>query len=354
MATTAVLTLSAACSSSSDKDPAGGPGKPSADPNVRTSAPTSPPTAARPVISEEDARRLLAEHDAENNAANAAFDSERLGRVEGGSLYEKSTGSYRVALATKRKPIEPFTYTVSQWLIPPDTGYPKQFAAIGTTKGSGPLSGILYFAQERADAPWKLVFSATLRQGEQEVSAEPGGTMVTYPRVERVRTDAGGLAVTLADDQARRAACGEYAGYVSVGPATKAATDPRFAEGSFTDKVVSNFNATITAQPALRMTVEQQNIANTLPVFELASGAALVPCAAHVNVDFHSTGDITLGTKDAVSLLGGKAGPYSAVQQKHISLSLLAVPLAPNAPITVLDSSARQPQILSVTATPSR
>ncbi|WP_331768019.1 hypothetical protein [Embleya sp. NBC_00896] len=328
----------------------GGGGRDSAPaPSASTVVPAPDP----PVISEAEARKVLEHYDAENNAANAALDGDRLAGVEGGELLEASLAAYRADRLTKdRKPYEPFTHLEPRFWIPRGSGHPRTFVAIAATHADDENQAVVHFVQDAPGTPWKAVFTAHAWVGDPPASASPSPERQAIPKLEDVARDASGAART-APAGAAGGVCERYAALLSVSGDSPDTTDPGLAPGSWTtdlrkrvlddarrDERMSQIT-TVTARPVTRQ------------VFETASGARLIPCVLDKAIDTKALvpeANLRATVPRTIALLG-RDGPFTEIRTTFLACVLVQVPSAPDAPATVVTGELGRSKALDATAT---
>ncbi len=142
-----------------------------------------PTPTARAVLTEAEARSLLAEVSRKNNQANAALDSRLLGEYEAESSFRIDEAVYRIGRVLDpqhKDPLTSFEYTARAFYLPRSAGHPQWFladASISTSK----RRYLLVFARQAADQPWKMVIQAALDGELPTMASDTTGTAVTVP-----------------------------------------------------------------------------------------------------------------------------------------------------------------------------
>lgn len=110
---------------------------------------------------------FFAKYTKTNNAANAEFDTEMIGSVEGGTLLAASEFGYAEAQAQDLDPVEPFTIAASSTARPALSGYPMWYLAADDWDGESEGSTHYLVTREGPTAPWLATLSVSV-PGEVE------------------------------------------------------------------------------------------------------------------------------------------------------------------------------------------
>lgn len=140
------------------------------------------PTAAA-VLTEAEARSLLAEVSRKNNRANAAFDSRLLGEYEAESSFRIDEAVYRIGRVLDpqhKDPLTSFEYTARAFHLPRSAGYPQWFLA-DTSISTAKRRYLLVLSRPAADQPWKMVIQAALDGELPAMARDAAGNAVTMP-----------------------------------------------------------------------------------------------------------------------------------------------------------------------------
>ena len=126
--------------------------------------PFDEPPAADPRVNLDIARRVLADYDAANNAANDARSDDMITAIESGAMLEIDLASYAASRALD--PVRPhenehFTTGDPVFALLPLTTYPVRFLVIGSQVAEGAPaqdtpSTIMQFVRTSADTTWTL------------------------------------------------------------------------------------------------------------------------------------------------------------------------------------------------------
>ncbi|WP_331733532.1 hypothetical protein OG948_59795 (plasmid) [Embleya sp. NBC_00888] len=318
-----------------------------------TAAPSASPSGQAPlVVSEAEAREVLASYDRENNAANADMDRDRIAGIEAGDLLETSLASYRVrGLRPDREPYKPFTHNDPTFWIPRGHGYPRAFVIVSNT-GSREGHSVMYFARESPQAPWKAIVSAWVRVGDPPATASADPARDALPKLEPVARDAGGGALLADPGDPARSACARYAAYMSVPDTGAAPEDGRFAPGAHTtvlrQEIIGDRDARI--RRSVTVTARENRIA---PVFRTAAGSSLVPCVLNEVVDTAVADPVVKLNADGPDLVAllGRTKSFASIRLEYVASVLVSVPEAPDAPITVVNGGLGSSHLVNATGT---
>ncbi|MGV9313683.1 hypothetical protein ACWDR0_16060 [Streptomyces sp. NPDC003691] len=378
LGTAGLVLLTALATGCSSSLVTGGP-KPSGSPSSGSPAPrsTAPAAPHHPmVLRSKEAQRVFQAYADTKASADAALDDASIRMVETGPLLDESLARY--AIARKAGTSLPLAgYRKPTFLIPDGRAgqtYPRWFASYSKPEGreTDRTSEVHYFVQERPGSPWLATVGGQTLTGPDPLPPMPPS--VRYPRfaaptpeprypqdavragtallppLDRAAAGAIRMSGSAADD---RQVCGTLATALDLTvpgePADAVvAADRQFTAGPFTTGLRTY--AVGLSGDGLRRDYTYRAAANTLPVFRLESGGALVMCTLTRDHRVSSAPDggpvaFSPGSDTDVLLDGDRS--YRRVDQRSNVNALVALPADRSEPATVLSSDAYDPQILS-------
>jgi hypothetical protein len=143
------------------------------------------PAANAPVISEAEARALLAQVSEKNNKANAAVDAALVAQIEDESQYRIDAAYFRAEKDLDPKnqhPAKPFEYRGNVFYRPVSVDGQQWFLA-DTSTGNDHRYGLV-IARRGADAPWKIVDQVKLAGTFPALATGPDGNAVAVPATD--------------------------------------------------------------------------------------------------------------------------------------------------------------------------
>lgn len=128
-----------------------------------------------PSVQPAQARKVLADFAASNNAATKAYDPAGITKVEAGPLGEVDAAGVRARHTNHpagNPSFTPLVFSRTRFVIPRQRGWPKFFVADTEANRSGPGSRwLLVFRRFGADLPWKADYLAVVGTDQQPVFA---------------------------------------------------------------------------------------------------------------------------------------------------------------------------------------
>src|SRR5947209_10607772 len=116
--------------------------------------------APKPPVSVNEADAIVGRYDDANNAANAAYDTGAVTRIE--TLPAQATSVARLTQAKAlHQAVDRVTHPPRQVVIPRTTGYPRWFVTVGPVVRAGaatPRPKYLLFVQDAANGPWRVAY----------------------------------------------------------------------------------------------------------------------------------------------------------------------------------------------------
>ena len=192
------------------------------------------PAPSTMVITRAEAQRVFDRYNEVYTAADAALGAAAIQEVQTGVLLAESLAAYEIHRKAGTKDTAT-RYVRPTYLIPTvadEPAFPRHFAVLSKRMGdeTDRSSIILYFTQTQAGGPWKATAGTWVVTDAPQTSAGPsasaapapaptGHTITVTPKVlPELRRNAGGAVQLSASADANRAACDNYANYLTFSP----------------------------------------------------------------------------------------------------------------------------------------